>query len=93
MMVDVIKACEEHIHHYDPNCVDCQQEMKEGCTEPAPQKKPWICAVCGSEDVQHAMWVNVNTKEVFEDFGTWCSGDNNWCEQCEEHTEIVEKKT
>jgi hypothetical protein len=53
----------------------------------------YVCAKCGSDNVQHAMWVNVNTNEVHDIFGSWCHGDNSWCEDCEEHTQLVEKKT
>jgi hypothetical protein len=55
------------------------------------EKTIMVCAVCGSENVQHAMWVSVNTGDVHDDFGSWCSGDNSWCEDCEEHTDLVEK--
>ena len=51
-----------------------------------------VCSVCGSENVQHAMWVSVNTGDVHDEFGSWCSGDNSWCEDCDEHTELVSRE-
>lgn len=50
-----------------------------------------VCAVCGSDDVEHAMWVTLKTDKVGEVFGTWCNGDNNWCPKCDEHTELIER--
>lgn len=47
------------------------------------------CARCKGTNVQHAMWVNPNTDEVFDEFGSWCAGDNSWCEDCEAHTDLV----
>lgn len=46
------------------------------------------CATCGSTDVQHAMWVRLNTDEVLEPFGSWCEGDTGWCERCHDHRQI-----
>lgn len=70
------------------------RKMAEAEKAKEPKKKTvYVCEACGSEDVEHAMWVNVNTKEVFEDFGSWCNGDNSYCNSCDEHTELVEKKT
>ena len=50
-----------------------------------------VCEKCGSANVQHAYWVNPNSEEVLEPFGTWCYDDNSWCENCQEHTKLVEK--
>ena len=37
------------------------------------------------------MWVNLNNlNEVLDDFGSWCNGDNSWCDDCQDHTEIEE---
>lgn len=57
----------------------------------------YVCAVCGSDKVQHAMWVELNTDVIGEPFGTWCWGDNSYCTVCSEsedgdgdgHTNIV----
>lgn len=48
----------------------------------------YVCAVCGGDRVQHAMWVSLNDNAVLDDFGSWCSGDNSWCDDCDEHVEI-----
>lgn len=49
---------------------------------------PYKCQKCGGVNVDHAHWVNLNTEEVGEVFGSWCHGDNNYCNDCEEHTQI-----
>ncbi len=46
------------------------------------------CRACGGTNVQHAVWVRLNTNEVLEAFGSWCYGDNSWCEDCETHVQI-----
>lgn len=54
-------------------------------------KKPsYWCARCGGTNVQHAMWVDVNTDEVHDAFGSWCNGDNSWCHDCGEHTQLLD---
>ena len=73
------------------HCPMCEYVM-ERMKEKSKMKTKTVCAVCGSENVQHAMWVNVNTSEVLGEFGTWCDGDNSWCEDCDEHTELVERE-
>ncbi len=58
----------------------------------------WVCATCGSEDVQHAMWVRLNTNEIREEFGTWNEDDSTWCDVCalgdgdgDGHTKVITK--
>jgi hypothetical protein len=51
---------------------------------------PFKCKRCGGTNVQHAMWVLLNTNEPKDDFGSWCNGDNSWCSDCDDHTEIEE---
>jgi hypothetical protein len=41
------------------------------------------CAVCGSLDVQYAIWSNPNTGENGEMFGSWNAGDNTFCADCD----------
>lgn len=53
----------------------------------------YVCKECGGKNVQHVAWVSTNTHEVRDDYGTWCHGDNSWCEDCEEHTQLVELET
>lgn len=48
------------------------------------------CARCHGREVQHAMWVHLNTNEVLSPFGTWCWGDNSWCQDCDDHTDIID---
>ena len=53
------------------------------------------CEHCSGTNVQHAMWVDLNTKTIEEDYGTWCGDGNSWCCDCEAHrpiTILVEKK-
>ena len=77
------------------HCPMCEHEMammKESKMNKTNKTTVTVCSVCGSENVQHAMWVSVNTGDVNDEFGTWCSGDNSWCEDCGEHTELVERE-
>lgn len=46
--------------------------------------KPVVCCkVCGSINVQYAIWHNPNTGEVGECFGSWNAGDNTFCADCD----------
>ena len=48
-----------------------------------------VCSSCGSNHVERLHWVNPNTKEVG---GTTDEDDDTWCNSCEGHHGIVEKK-
>jgi hypothetical protein len=39
------------------------------------------------------MWVELNTGKTHEDFGSWCNGDNSWCEVCQAHVHIELEET
>lgn len=39
------------------------------------------CAECGSANVEHAHWVDLNTDEVVSLFGSWCEPDSSWCRE------------
>lgn len=61
--------------------------------EPEPQRptrEKTVCLECGSEDVQLAMWVQVNTDEVHDmlnsDYDCARMMGNSWCAECETHT-------
>ncbi len=41
------------------------------------------CAVCGSLNVQYAVWYRPLTSEVMDEFGSWNAGDNTFCEDCD----------
>lgn len=53
--------------------------------EPEPQPR-YRCAECKGTDIQCAVWVNPNTREAFDDFGSWNNIDTQWCNHCGEHT-------
>ncbi len=50
------------------------------------------CEVCGGTNVQHAMWVDLNTDKIEDDYGSWCGDGNSWCCDCQEHTPITMEK-
>ena len=50
----------------------------------------WQCSVCKSENVQIRQWVNPNTNEV--DNGSDLETEDCWCQDCEDHTELVLKR-
>ena len=45
----------------------------------------YTCTNCGSGDVHVAMWVDPNTLEVFDDFGSWGEQDSQFCNNCGEN--------
>ena len=51
---------------------------------------PIRCTQCGGHNIQCAMMVNPNTREVGEDFGSWKETDTKWCEDCEKHVQLVQ---
>jgi hypothetical protein len=48
------------------------------------------CAKCGGLNVEYTVWFNPNTEEVGEAFGSWNAGDNTFCADCEENTDLVD---
>lgn len=52
--------------------------------------KKYICAVCGGMSVQHAFFVSCNTEKIDSVYGEWCDGANSWCNDCQEHVDIIE---
>jgi hypothetical protein len=52
----------------------------------------YVCSKCGGTNVQLAAWVNPNTEEVFDDYGSWNHQDTKWCGDCEEHVLLVLKE-
>lgn len=71
-------------------------EAKEPRTHKPEQpeaKRPhghYVCRECGSDQVQHAFWVDLKTGEVLDAFGTWNYDDNSYC-VCGEHGTLIEK--
>jgi len=47
------------------------------------QKIECCCAVCGSTNIEYAVWHNPNTGVVGELFGSWNNGDNSFCADCD----------
>jgi hypothetical protein len=55
------------------------------------EKRVFYCEECGCRDVEHAMWVDLNTGVAGEPFGSWCNGDNAFCPSCDtNHIQIQE---
>ena len=48
---------------------------------PAPYSA-WVCADCGSDDIQTMTWVNVNTSEVHEQCHSWNWKEASYCCSC-----------
>ena len=49
------------------------------------------CMECKGTNVQHVMWVSSNTLEVQDDYGEWKDERYHWCEDCSEHTELMDE--
>lgn len=50
----------------------------------------FICSKCGSDNVEHAMWVNPNTNVVGDLFGSWNEEDSAFCNHCESHGTLTQ---
>lgn len=50
-----------------------------------PKKVEYVCGRCGGVNVEHAMWVNLNTDQVGDCYGSWCCGDNAYCADCDDN--------
>lgn len=48
-------------------------------------KTLWLCPNCGSDNVEMKVWVNVNTNKL----GTECEEDEDYCNDCREHGELI----
>lgn len=54
------------------------------------QREPdTCCSQCGGVNVQHAVWMESNTGLVLEHFGTPNFGDNTYCADCDDATDLV----
>lgn len=53
-----------------------------------PVRDPVTCTKCGGTNVQCAMWINPNTKEIHDDFGSWDETDTKFCEDCQINVEL-----
>lgn len=74
-------ACHGTGIHPTPDGNPADEDADDGVTV--------CCSKCGGANVQHAAWIRSNTEEVVEDFGTWNAGDNTFCEDCGENTDLV----
>lgn len=50
-----------------------------------------VCAECGSDQVQIKEWRWVNTGE-YAGMVSDGEADDNWCENCQEHTHILSEQ-
>jgi hypothetical protein len=49
----------------------------------------FVCSKCGGKHIQCKAWVDANTGE-FKDWDA-CDSNEAWCDDCEEHIQIVEE--
>jgi len=49
-----------------------------------------VCENCGSDKVQSKFWINPNTKNIID--SAVFSTEDNWCEECEEHVNLIKKE-
>lgn len=50
-----------------------------------------ICARCGGTNVQVVCWVDPNTQQVLDEYWSHDNNDGTWCNDCDDHTGVVEK--
>ena len=63
------------------------RNLLEKTKKPEPTVK---CKRCGGFNVQMAMWVDPNTNEIMEDFGSFDEQDTKWCNDCDSGEELVD---
>tara|TARA_R110000824_G_scaffold11811_2_gene51956 strand:- start:539 stop:997 length:459 start_codon:yes stop_codon:yes gene_type:complete len=61
---------------------------------PEPPVPFFWCSDCHGTDVQTAAYVNLNTHEVADDYGSWnwMNGRYNYCSDCSDQVEILTEK-
>lgn len=68
--------------------------IKRACM-PDPDEEPeitWVCSNCGGTNVETVCWVDPNTDQVHEDYGTWNHQDTTWCGDCDDHHPLISKE-
>lgn len=69
-----------------PHCSSLEVKVEE---IPGQGDNPLVCKECGSTNIQTQAWVDANTNEYRSD---GCGdSDDNWCEDCNEHTKFTTK--
>lgn len=59
---------------------------------PTAEKDPeFCCSKCGGTGVEYAAWIDANTGDVNDHFGSWNAGDNTFCRDCNENTNLIFK--
>lgn len=48
------------------------------------------CTECKGTNVQVAMWVRPNTRQILDDFGSFDHTDTKWCDDCQDHVLLEE---
>lgn len=50
----------------------------------------YVCRACGSSEVEHAFWANINGEQNVSDaFGTWNELDAVFCNGCGSHAGVI----
>ncbi len=49
------------------------------------------CADCGGSDVSYAIWYRPNDDQNGDVFGSWNSGDNTFCDDCDDCTNLIDR--
>lgn len=49
------------------------------------------CSVCGGINVEYAVWYDPNADVTGDVFGTFNSGDNTFCSDCDDNHDLVDK--
>lgn len=51
-----------------------------------------VCANCGGSNVQVVAWLDPNTEEAGEYFGSWDETDTKYCADCDQHVLLIDKE-
>jgi hypothetical protein len=51
-----------------------------------------VCTKCGGTNIQVKVWVDANDHTKVKSMTEGGGDDDNWCEDCEEHTGQIERQ-
>lgn len=82
--VETMIGTEEVPHPVNAKLHSCITEQERNDLAGIPKKvNVYRCKKCKSKNVEHAMWVHINTDDVRGSFGDWNEHDTSMCNDCE----------
>ena len=70
--------------------LEVETEHKRGVSsQPEEADCDYVCAKCSGTNVETVCWVDANTNQVLDDYGSWNELETTWCRDCHDHTGII----